>query len=130
MESPAAARPRTSFDMDTLVGTVLSTGVIASVALLSIGIVWQWIAIGKLGLDYTLPRINVVRFISGEVLGMLHEGFGPTRFVNLGIIVLMLTPYLRVLLSMFYFILVARNYKYATITAFVCTVLTFTLFLR
>ena len=130
MEANAAAQRHTSFDMEALVGRILSTGVIASIVLLSIGIAWQWIAIGKLGFDYTLPRTNVVRFISGEILGMLREGFGPTRFVNLGIIVLMLTPYLRVLLSMLYFILVARNFKYAAITAFVCTVLTFTLFLR
>jgi len=130
MESPAIPRPKASFDMDALVGRVLSTGVIASVLLLSTGLVWQWVAAGRLGFDYTLPRENIVRFITGEVVGMVREGLGPTRFVNLGIIVLMLTPYLRVLLSMLYFIIVARNYKYAAITGFVCSVLTYSLFLR
>jgi len=130
MEPTAVTRIRPAFDMDLLVGTVLSAGVITSVLLLSTGLLWQWAATGRLGLDYALPRENVVRFIAGEVAGAVREGIGPVRVVNLGIIVLMLTPYLRVLLSVVYFALVARNFKYATITGFVGAVLTYSLFLR
>jgi uncharacterized membrane protein len=130
MEPMVDAQDKKGFDMDALVGTILSTGVIASVLLLSAGLLWQWIAFGNLGFDYTLPRENIVRFIAGEVTGTLRDGFGPVRLVNLGIIVLMLTPYVRVILSAVYFALVERNFKYTAITGFVGAVLTYSLFLR
>jgi uncharacterized membrane protein len=130
MEPIMEPRQKGKFDMDALVGTILSTGVITSVLLLSAGLAWQWIASGSFGFDYTLPRENIVRFIAGEVTGTLREGFRPVRLVNLGIIVLMLTPYVRVVLSAAYFALVERNVKYTAITGFVGSVLTYSLFLR
>jgi uncharacterized membrane protein len=42
----------------------------------------------------------------------------------------MFTPYVRVLASLFYFAVVARNWKYTLFTGFVLTVLTYSLFLR
>ena len=77
--------------MDVLVGKVLSTGVVTSVVLLATGLVWQWVSTGRLGFDYTLPRENIVRFAAGEVSGVLHEGWRPTRLVNLGIVALLMT---------------------------------------
>ena len=41
----------------------------------------------------------------------------PRMLVNLGIAALMLTPYVRVLMSMLYFVFVERNVKYAVFTA-------------
>ena len=52
----------------------------------------------------------------------------PRMLVNLGIAALMLTPYVRVLMSMLYFALVERNRKYAVFTAFVLAMLTYGLF--
>jgi uncharacterized membrane protein len=51
----------------------------------------------------------------------------PRLLVNLGIAVLMLTPYVRVLASMLYFMLVERNLKYGLFTAFVLAMLTYSL---
>ena len=48
--------------------------------------------------------------------------------VNLGIAVLLLTPYVRVLMSMLYFVFVERNLKYALFTGFVLAMLTYGLF--
>ena len=42
----------------------------------------------------------------------------------------MLTPYVRVLVSILYFAFSERNWKYALFTGFVFSVLTFSLFLR
>ena len=130
MEPREVVRPSGRVDMPALVGRVLAGGIVASLALLSTGLLWQWIATGRLGFDYTLPRTSIARFVAGEVTGALHQGWSPRRLVNFGIIVLLLTPYLRVLLSMIYFSLVERNYKYAAMTGFVSTVLSTTLFLR
>jgi uncharacterized membrane protein len=48
----------------------------------------------------------------------------------MGIGVLMLTPFVRVLASVFYFAFVEHNWKYTLFTAFVLSVLTYSLFLR
>jgi len=54
----------------------------------------------------------------------------PRLLVNLGLVVLLLTPYARVLASMLYFALVERNRKYTAFTTFVLLTLTYSLFLR
>ena len=54
----------------------------------------------------------------------------PRLLINLGIALLMLTPYVRVLASTFYFALAERNPKYTLFTGFVLAVLTYSLFLR
>jgi uncharacterized membrane protein len=53
----------------------------------------------------------------------------PRLLVNLGIGVLLLTPYVRVLASLVYFATVERDPKYALFTAFVLAVLTYSLLL-
>jgi len=50
--------------------------------------------------------------------------------INLGIAVLILTPYVRILASVLYFAFVARNWKYTLFTASVLGVLTYSLFGR
>jgi len=130
MESEIGIRKPAPGSMETLVGTILSTGVAASFLLLSTGFVWHWVAAGNPSFDSPAPRSSIALFILGEVRTDFHKGLDPIRLINLGIIVLLLTPYVRVLLSMAYFLFVLRNLKYATMTAFVCAVLTYSLFLR
>jgi len=48
--------------------------------------------------------------------------------MNVGLAVLMLTPYARVLASVLYFALVERSAKYTIFTGFVLAVLTYSLF--
>jgi uncharacterized membrane protein len=60
--------------------------------------------------------------ISGDIRSRL--------FINSGIVVLLLTPYVRVLASMLYFAAVEHNLKYTLFTGFVFSVLTYSLFLR
>ena len=54
----------------------------------------------------------------------------PRLLVSLGIITLLLTPYVRVLASFVLFAFVERNAKYAVFTGFVLAVLSYSLFLR
>ncbi|MGZ3606158.1 MAG: DUF1634 domain-containing protein, partial [Thermodesulfobacteriota bacterium] len=58
-----------------------------------------------------------------------HE-LRPRVMINMGIAVLMLTPFVRVLASVFYFAFAERNWKYTLFTGFVLGVLTYSLFLR
>lgn len=130
METELAAGKPAPRDMNTWVGRVLSTGVLLSALLLSTGFLWNWIATGSPGLEGAPPHSSIIRFSIEEIGSILRGGLRPAGLVNLGILVLMFTPYVRVLMSMAYFLLVVRNYKYAVITGFVFAVLTFSLFLR
>ncbi len=117
-------------DMEVLVGYILLGGVLLSIGLVVAGLVWHWAATGRLGLEYSIVGMNLFQFVAADIRRVTHGAVGPGLLVNLGIAALMLTPYTRVLASMLYFALVARNGKYAVFTGFVLTVLTYSLFLR
>ncbi len=46
------------FDMEILVGYILQIGVLLSMTLIAIGVVWRWMSTGVLGLDYTIAGMN------------------------------------------------------------------------
>ena len=116
--------------MDVLVGYVLAGGVITAIALVAAGLVWHWAVTGSLGLEYTMGGMNFFRFVVSDVATIIRTGLGPRRMINLGIAVLMLTPFVRVAFSMVYFGAIERNWKYTIFTGFVLAVLTYSLFLR
>ena len=80
--------------------------------------------------DYHVAGTNVFQFLVVDVRQLLVGSLRPRLLVNLGIAVLMLTPYARVLASLVYFAVVERNWKYTGFTAFVLTTLTYGSFLR
>ncbi len=118
------------WDVEVLVGYILLGGVLASVTLLGAGLIWRWAATGSVELDYSLTGMNVFEFLVTDLRQVVSGAVRPRLLVNLGIAALMLTPYLRVLASMLYFAAVERNRKYTLFTAFVFSVLTYSLFLR
>jgi uncharacterized membrane protein len=118
------------FDMESLVGYILLTGILLSVALLAVGFVWRWLRVGNLRFEHSIVGMNFFEFISSTLRQMASRAFRPRLFLNMGIAVLMLTPFVRVLASVFYFAFVEHNWKYTLFTAFVLTVLTYSLFLR
>jgi uncharacterized membrane protein len=118
------------FDMESLVGYILLTGILLSVALLAVGFVWRWLRVGNLRFEHSIVGMNFFEFISSTLGQMASRAFRPRLFLNMGIAVLMLTPFVRVLASVFYFAFVEHNWKYTLFTAFVLTVLTYSLFLR
>jgi uncharacterized membrane protein len=130
-DSGAAGRDVPSAQrMETLVGYILLAGVIATVILLTSGLLWHWLMTGNLQLDYTIAGMNLFEFAATE-LGRVAEGaIRPRLLVSLGIVALLLTPYLRVAASFLYFALIARDGKYAVFTGIVWSVLTYSLFLR
>ena len=115
--------------METLIGYILLIGVLVSIALLLIGTAWHWLATGTLRLDYTIRSMNLWDFLITSLRSISDGASSPKTVINLGISVLLLTPYVRVLASMIFF-LVERNWKYSVFTFFVFGVLTYSLFLR
>jgi len=118
------------FDMEILIGYILLGGVLLSVALIVIGFVWRWVRSGNLQFQYTVAGMNFFEFVLSSFRQMASHELRPRVLVNMGIAVLMLTPFVRVLASVFYFALVDRNWKYTLFTGFVLSVLTYSLFLR
>ena len=116
--------------MDLLIGYLLLSGVVLSLALIAAGLAWRWIRTGKPSLDYQLIGTDVFRLAVEEIRLATHGAIRPRLLDTSGIIVLMLTPYLRVLASVAYFFFVLRNWKYTLFTSIVLAVLTYSLFLR
>jgi uncharacterized membrane protein len=127
---PSGSNRRGGFDMEMLVGYILLVGVLLSMILIAAGEIWHWIANRQLGFQYTIAGMNLFQFVMTDAQAALRGDFRPRLIANFGIIILMMTPYFRVLASMIYFAAVERNWKYAVFTAFVFSVLTYSLFLR
>jgi len=119
---------RVHVDVEAVVGYTLLTGVLLSLGLIVVGLAWHWALWGTLQFDYTLPATSVGAFIVSDVQQAATAAARPRLLVNLGIGVLMLTPYVRVLVSMLYFLFVDRNVKYAVFTGVVLGTLTYALF--
>jgi uncharacterized membrane protein len=116
--------------MDLLVGYVLLGGVSLSFVLIAAGVAWRWINTGRLGMEYTISSMNLFEFLLADLRQVASAALRPRLLVSLGIAVLMLTPYVRVLASLCFFALVEHNWRYAAFTGFVLAVLTYALFLR
>jgi uncharacterized membrane protein len=116
--------------MNVLVGSVLLGGVVASVLLIVAGLAWRWINTGHPTIEYKIPKMNLFEFVTAEIRDLVQGQLRPRLLVSLGIASLLLTPYLRVLVSLVYFVFAEHNGKYSLFTAFVLAVLTYSLFLR
>ncbi len=126
-EEEAEAR---QWEMDTLVGYILLSGVLLSMALVAAGLLWRWMATGSLGIEYRLAGMNLFEVVLHDVRLALAGAVRPRMLVTSGIVVLMLTPFFRVAASVVYFAAVLKNWKYTVFTSIVLIVLTYSLFLR
>lgn len=82
---------------------------------------------GSFRLEYALPATGVGQFLVADARTLASLHAGPRRLVNLGIGILLLTPYVRVLASMVCFA-AARDRKFACFRATVLATLTYALF--
>lgn len=128
--SGANAQERRQLRMDTLLGYILLDGVLLSLGLMLVGLCWRWANTGKLTLDYPLGGMNLFEFVRAEIRLAVEGEVRPRLLINLGIAALMLTPYLRVLVSVVYFMVVSKNWKYTSFTTLVLLILTYSLFLH
>jgi uncharacterized membrane protein len=126
---PSATEAR-QLEMDVLVGYILLGGVLLSMALITAGLLWKYIQSGGVRLEYELAGMNLFQFVVSEIHLTALGQVRPRLLINMGIVVLMLTPFFRVLASVVYFLVVLKNWKYTLFTLFVLLVLTGSLFLR
>jgi uncharacterized membrane protein len=118
------------FDMEAMIGTILLVGVLLSVILIVVGLVWYGITTGSLTLNFTIKGMNLFNFLQEDFQQFQSGNVKPGLFIDLGIAALLLTPFVRVLVSVFYFMIAERNWKFVLFTGFVCSVLIYSLFVR
>ena len=115
-------------DLETIISYILAIGVLASLAVEVVGLGY-YTTTATLQVDFTsrwqTSGSDFFVYAWGTLLS-LGEGATPMTLIALGIVLLMVTPYLRVLASLLYFT-VERNSKYALISLFVLAVLTISL---
>ena len=126
----APGESRLEIDMDLLVGYILLIGVLLSIALVLAALIWRWMLTGNVEFDYQLSGMNFFELVVNEVKLAVHGALRPRLLLTLGIVALMLTPFIRVMVSMVYFMVALKNWKYSIFTAFVLLTLTYSLFLR
>lgn len=130
MKDARPAVPGAHRSLGPLIGRLLQVGVLASAALILSGWIWARTAREGGGGATSVFSANLRKILWEEVTGAAREGLDPRSLVRAGILVLVLTPYLRVLLSFVHFVFVDRNWKYGLITGFVLAALTYSVWLR
>ena len=104
---------------------ILRIGVLTSLTLETAGVLWNYVQTG----DQSLNLTGTWQFTGGNFFDFASRTFGsmsnpnPLSVISLGIAVLMLTPYLRVIAGVIYYI-VQRDWKYVGFTLFVLGVIT------
>ena len=116
-------------DMDKLIGYVLLGGVLLSVALIAVGVIWNLIETGTMNVSYLIRGTNLAEFVATTITDAVSGSAGSRTVLDLGICTLLLTPFVRVLASVVYFAVAERNWKYTVFTAIVLAVLTYSLML-
>ncbi len=118
--------------LETIISVLLIVGVVTSVVLEVIGIGLYFGAYGNVMVSQSasvyISGENFFAFIV-EKLGNLFVSENALAFMTMGIIVLILTPYIRAITSVIYFGW-EKNGKYVLITLFVLAVLTLSLALH
>jgi uncharacterized membrane protein len=116
--------------LETLVFLILAGGLLLSVALILVGLTWEWTGPGTLNADHPAISAVNVRGLLESIMAGSPGGLSPLVLLSAGIAVLLMTPYVQVLAAMLFFTFRERNYRFSAITGFVALVLTWILFLR
>ncbi len=117
--------------LETIISYLLIAGVVISFVLLIAGVVIFYRAHGTIGIIFDDPSVfihgrNFFTFL-GDIFTAPKEN--SVALIVLGVAVLILTPYVRVIASFVYFAW-EKDARYVFITAFVLAVLTASLFLH
>ncbi len=113
--------------LELAISYILIIGVLVSVAIEAFGIVSYYSSNRNLSIvfqpSFALKGTDFFSYAGSVFQGILVGTWTPLQILGLGIILLMITPYLRVVASVIYFGLV-KNAKYLFITLFVLVILT------
>ena len=103
-------------DLEVMVSWVLIIGICLSTAGILAGLGWHYFLAGSLDMHYNLPKENFFNLTVSTFKQIFTSGFSPALVTTMGIIFLMITPYIRILSSVVYFATVEKNVKYGIYT--------------
>lgn len=119
--------------LDLLISYILIVGVIASVLIEATGIFQYYYAHRDLDIvfkqEFALKGTDFFSYAAQTIQALFVDKWTPVTVLAFGLVLLLITPYVRVLASVVYFGLV-RNVKYLSITLFVLVILTASLILH
>jgi len=122
----------TELKLESAISYLLITGVVVSLLLELSGLILYYLQNGNIlisqGPGTFIEGNNFFSFIYEVLLGKRNGNAG-VNLMTAGLLVLMLTPFLRVIFSIIYFAAV-KNLKYVWITLFVLVVITLSLTLH
>jgi uncharacterized membrane protein len=130
LTSSAAKGNESNFEQ--AISYLLGAGVVSSLVLVGTGIFFYYLDFGSLAISEKKALFLQEKDFFYFLYDLLRGGHSLGRALwtlTLGIAVLILTPYLRVLLSVFYF-LREKDFKFFFITLFVFLILTLSLAAR
>ena len=114
-------------DLDVVISYILIIGVIASVLLETAGIIGLFYSHGNVDIvfspEFSLKGSNFFAYAAHTIQVVLLGRWTPSTILTLGLVLLMTTPYLRVVASAAYFA-AASDLKYFLITLLVLVILT------
>ena len=118
--------------LNRIIAILMTAGITAGVLFELVGMVLYYHARG--GLDVSMDRTAFIHgqnvlFLIYEIVQTVGRQGGGIFFLTLGIGVLIITPYLRVLISVVYFVW-KKDYRYVSITLLVLIILTLSLTLH
>ena len=118
--------------LEILSSHILRSGVITSCSLIAAGLIALLLGDRSslfpqnlsqlISTDYARPTLNVNTLIKGI------ESFNPIFILQLGMLVLLATPILRIVVSVVYFA-AKKDGKYLVVTIFILSILLFSIFL-
>jgi len=113
--------------IERMIGGVLLGGVLLSSALILAGLAWHYAQHHDLSFHYLINASTVFQFFRLDLRTLISAPPRPRDLLNLGVAVLLLTPYVRVAISLLYFLGVERSWRFTLITGFVLSVLTWSI---
>lgn len=113
--------------LELAISYILIVGVIVSVLIETIGIVNYYYVNQNLNIifepSFALQGNDFFRYSETAIHALLLGSWTPLHILALGLVILMMTPYVRVVASVAYFGWI-KNPKYLAITVFVLVILT------
>ncbi len=112
-----------NFDMEPLISSILRTGMILSVILIFAGMITSWF-LKENDFGPNLHAKSIPELLWIDLQQFHYPEMVPRLLIHLAVSVLLLTPYVRVLVSMLYFAFIENNWKYVAFSGLVLIILT------
>jgi uncharacterized membrane protein len=119
--------------LELAISYILIAGVTVSVSIEAIGLLSYYYANRNVNIvfrpDFALQGTDFFKYSENAFLLLIFGSWTPIHILAFGLVLLMMTPFVRVVASVVYFVS-SKNFKYLSITLFVLLILTASLLLH